>query len=72
MVIFLLCHLSSKIPIPVPILAVFEAVADPGGGHGAMPPIITDFVSKIRFLMSFQIFLDSSIDSSNETITLIN
>jgi len=38
-------------------------------GHG--PPIITYFFSKVRFLMSFQIFLDSIIDLSNETITFI-
>jgi len=29
------------------------------------------FFYKVRFLMSFQIFLDSIIDSSNETITFI-
>jgi len=43
-----------------------------GRGHGAMPPIIRDFFSKVRYLMSFQIFLDSIIDLSNETITFIN
>jgi len=50
-----------------------SSVADPGGGHRAMPPpIIKNFFSKVRFLMSFQVFLDLIIDLSNETITFIN
>ena len=41
-----------------------------GGGHGAMPQS-SEIFSKVLFLMSFQIFLDSIIDLSNETITFI-
>ena len=40
-------------------------------GHGAMAPSNHQIFSKARFLMSFQIFLDSIIDLSNETITFI-
>ena len=47
-------------------------MADPGGARGHAPPIIRDFFSKVRCcLTSFQIFLDSTIDLSNETITFI-
>ena len=35
-----------------------------------MAPQSSDIFSKERFLMSFQIFLDSIIDLSNEAITL--
>ena len=36
-----------------------------------MPPNHQRFFSKVPFLMSFQVFLDSIIDLSNETITFI-
>jgi len=50
-----------------------RTVADPRGeGARGNAPIIRDFFSKVRYLMSFQIFLDSITDLSNETITFIN
>jgi len=41
------------------------------GTRGHAFPNHQRFFSKVRFLMSFQIFLDSIIDLSNETITFI-
>jgi len=38
------------------------AEADPKGGHGAIPQSSEICFSKVRFLMSFQIFFDSIID----------
>ena len=36
-----------------------------------MAPQSSEIFSKVRFLMNFQIFLDSIIDLDNETITFI-
>jgi len=52
------------------ILTSYLVEADPRGATGPCPQS-SDMFSKIRFLMSFQIFLDSIIDFSNETITFI-
>ena len=40
-------------------------------GHGLLPIIRDFFYSKVRLLISFQIFLDSIIDLSNEAITFL-
>jgi len=49
-------------------IAVFSGGSKGEGkarGHAPPPLISRDFFSKIRFLMSFQIFSDSIIDLSN-------
>jgi len=42
------------------------AVADPGGGHGAMPPIIRDFFSKVLLLQYYLFAFFSDLTPSGE------